>query len=393
MPPTEQTDRTGPPRVAVVGTGVTGAMAAWRLAERGADVLAFDAYGPGHDRGASAGESRIFRTAYKEGSGYVPLLRRSHTLWRELEDAAGRALLTLCGGLTLGPPDHPDVAAVRRGAEEHGLPHEVLTSSEAGRRFPQHLLADDEVAVLDPQAGVLRPEPAVQAALARAEAHGARLLPYHPVTGLTEREGGWRIASRGRTYDVDHVVLSPGPWTRALPQLPGLPELPVRARQITACWFAARDADAHRPDRLPVAIRRHRDAGFSCFPVLDGTAVKIVPHHLGWPEIASPEELPRTADADFAQAASAAVAALLPGLVPHPVRIGVYAESFSDDEHALLGPLPGADNATVLTGFSGHGFKLAPVFGDIAADLVLGGASREFAADDLAFLDPARFLR
>lgn len=388
-------------------------MAAWRLAERGADVLAFDMYGPGHDRGASAGESRIFRTAYKEGAEYVPLLRRAHELWQELERDAGRALLTLCGGLTLGPADHPDVTAVRGSAEQHGLPHEVLTAREAARRFPQHRLEDDEVAVLDPLAGVLRPEPAVQAALALAQERGARLLPYHRVEELAAREpaqgGGWRLVcgggtgdaggtgGTGGTYEVDHVVISPGPWASSLPLLAGLP---VRARRITACWFAARDPEAYLPERLPVAIRRHRDAGFSCFPVLDGSAVKIVPHHLGWPEIASPEELPRGADTDFARAASAAVADLLPGLVPHPVRIGVYAEGFSGDEHALLGPLPGADNATVMAGFSGHGFKLAPVFGEIAAEQVLGdgdgppsyGPSYGPSYDgDVSFLDPGRF--
>ncbi|MEV1025751.1 N-methyl-L-tryptophan oxidase [Streptomyces sp. NPDC050264] len=374
-----------PPRVAVVGTGVIGAMTAWHLAARGAEVLAFDAYGPGHDRGASAGESRIFRTAYKEGASYVPLLRRSYELWRRLETESDRDLLTLCGGLTLGPPDHPDLRAVRRSAAEHGLDIEVLDAAEAGRRFPQHRLDDDEIAVLDRQAGVLRPEPAVQAALARAQELGAQLLPYHPVTGIDERSGGgWRIRTPRATYDADHVVLSPGPWTGSFERLAGLP---LRGRRITAAWFAARDIAAHRPDRLPIAIRRHRDAGFSCFPVLDGTAVKIVPHHLAWPDADAPEDLPRGADAEFAQAASAAVARLLPGLVPHPVRIGVYAEASSADEHALLGPLPGARDATLLAGFSGHGFKLAPVFGEIAASLVTEGKSPY----DIAFLDPARF--
>ena len=39
---------------------------------------------------------------------------------------------------------------------------------------PQHRIDDGEVMVLDPAAGVLRPEPAVQAALRSAEAAGSR---------------------------------------------------------------------------------------------------------------------------------------------------------------------------------------------------------------------------
>lgn len=372
------------PRVAVIGTGVIGAMTSWQLARRGADVLALDTHSPGHDRGASAGESRIFRTAYKEGSHYVPLLQRAERLWRDLERAAGTELLTLCGGLTIGPADHPDVQAVRRCAEAHDLDHEVLDAAQARKRFPQHRFDDDEVAVLDPAAGVLRPEPAVQAALRVAADEGAEVLPHHRVTDVAETARGWRISSDSSTFDVDHVVFAPGPWA---PALEPLRSLPIEVRMITACWFAARDPGAHRPEEMPIAIRRHRDAGFSCFPVLDGVSVKVVPHHLGWPTLQSPDELPRSAAPAFARAASDAAQRLLPGVTPHPVRIGTYAEGFTPDEHALLGPLPGHPGATVMTGFSGHGFKLAPVFGEIGADLVLRGST----AHDTRHLDPHRF--
>ncbi|GAA0518210.1 N-methyltryptophan oxidase [Saccharopolyspora subtropica] len=373
-----------PPRVAVVGTGVIGAMTTWQLARRGARVLAFDTYSPGHDRGASAGESRIFRTAYKEGSYYVPLLRRAGRLWRDLETTTSTALLTMCGGLTIGPADHPDVLAVRHCAEKHQLDHEVLDAPEARQRFPQHRFDDDDIAVLDPAAGVLRPEPAVQAALRAAARDGATLLPHHPVDAVEETGNGWRIISVGADFDADHLVLAPGPWAR---RLAPLRDLPVEIRRITACWFAARDPAAHQPDRLPVAIRRHRDAAFSCFPVLDGVSIKIVPHHLGWPVLDDPADLPRSAEPEFARAAADAVARLLPGVTPHPIRIGTFAEGFTPDGHALVGPLPGHHNATLLTGFSGHGFKLAPVFGEIGADLVLRGTTNH----DIAALEPGRF--
>jgi len=371
------------PRVAVVGCGIIGAMAAWRLAARGADVVVFDAFRPPHDRGASAGESRIFRTVAKEGAFYVPLLRRSEGLWRQLEAESGRRVLTVTGGLTLGPADHLDLLAVRKVAETCGLPYELLDRDDAARRFPQHRLDADEVAFLDPDAGVLRPEVAVLAAVERAVADGARLVPYAPVREIAARGGGWRVTGGETRADVDHVVVTPGPWAPGL-DLPWTP--PVTARLITACWFAARDPGAHGPDRLPVAVRRHRDAGFSCFPVLDGVSVKIVPHHLGWPELASPEALPRTADPEYVRSAATA-AGLLPGVHPTPMRVGTYAEGFTPDGHPLVGALPGAPGITLLTGFSGHGFKLSPVYGEIAADLACAGETAHRIGD----LDPARF--
>jgi sarcosine oxidase len=50
-------------------------------------------------------------------------------------------------------------------------------------------------------------------------------------------------------------------------------------------------------------------------------------------------------------------------------------DAFTPDRHALVGHLPGTPHAVLLAGFSGHGFKLAPVIGEIAADLLLDGTT------------------
>ena len=54
--------------------------------------------------------------------------------------------------------------------------------------------------------------------------------------------------------------------------------------------------------------------------------------------------------------------------------------------------MPGLAGAFVATGFSGHGFKLAPAIGEGMSQLVLGETVAAFdAAFDAAFFDPARF--
>src|ERR1700756_5308833 len=108
-------------RVAVVGCGAMGAAAAWRLRKRGADVVAFDRYAPPHDRGSTHGESRITRTAYMEGAFYVPLLRESFPLWRELEETSGAKLLTITGLLTIGEPDSAAIKSTQATAREEHL--------------------------------------------------------------------------------------------------------------------------------------------------------------------------------------------------------------------------------------------------------------------------------
>lgn len=68
--------------VAVAGLGGFGSATAYHLASRGLRVLGLDRHPPAHDLGASHGESRIMRQAYFEGTGYVPLLRRTSEIGR-----------------------------------------------------------------------------------------------------------------------------------------------------------------------------------------------------------------------------------------------------------------------------------------------------------------------
>lgn len=320
--------------VAVIGTGTVGSMALWRLAERGVRAVGFDAFAPGHDRGAAGGESRIFRTAYKEGPAYVPLLREARGLWAALERSAGRRLLTPVGGVTVGPREHPKVRAVLESARAHDLPVEVLTGDDARRRVPEHPLRDGEIMVLDHDAGYIRPESAVAAAASAAERAGARVARYTPVHEVRPDADGVTVMAEDGEHRFTHAVLAPGPWA------PGLLPEPVAGRlstkAITSTWFPRRDETLFAPDRCPIAIRVGEPA-YSCFPSVDGVGVKVNLHG-PWQPIGAPESLSRT---------------------------------------------------VLATAFSGHGFKLAPVFGDIIADLVETGAT----AREIHHLAPTRSFR
>jgi sarcosine oxidase subunit beta len=47
-------------------------------------------------------------------------------------------------------------------------------------------------------------------------------------------------------------------------------------------------------------------------------------------------------------------------------------EAFTPDELPVIGPVPGVEGVLVAAGFSGHGFALSPVVGDVLARLALG---------------------
>src|SRR5437660_4179297 len=112
--------------VIVVGLGAMGSAACSQLAGRGVSVIGIDQFTPPHPWGSTHGDTRITRLAIGEGREYVPLVRRSHALWRELEAQTGTRLLSQPGIVILGPPSSRFLAETRAAAWAYGLAQEDL---------------------------------------------------------------------------------------------------------------------------------------------------------------------------------------------------------------------------------------------------------------------------
>ena len=366
--------------VAVVGLGAMGSMAAWRLASRGARVIGFDRYDPPHTMGSSHGQSRIIRSAYYEGPGYVPLVREAFELWRALERESDESLLTMTGALMIGPPDSELVSGSLLSAREWGLEHEVLQAADVHRRFPRYRLRDDEIAVYDIAAGFVRPEKGVAAALGRARALGAKI---HTNTAVERVEPG-EVHAGGKAWQVDHVITCTGAWNAA-GLLPAL-DMPLEVTRQCMVWFRPRTPSLHTPEAAPVFV--HGTTGDAIhaygFPSVDGETVKIGVSDDDTPQL--PDAIDRVVHPADLEPAVRYAGGALPDLDPEPVRSVICLQENSPDRHFVIGTL--APGLTVLGGFSGHGFKFAPVIGDVAADLALdGGTSRpieQFAPNRLA---------
>jgi sarcosine oxidase len=371
--------------VAVVGTGSIGSMTLWRLARAGVDAIGFEQFAPGHDQGAAGGESRIFRTAYLEGPQYVPLLLRARELWRELERESGFDLLTLNRGLMIGHEDSAGMRNVLASARDFELPHRVLDTEEMRRAYPQHAMRDGEIAFLDEWAGVLRPEFAVLAAATAAQHRGAKLVTGARVTHLEPYGDGVRVRCGDRIWDVEQAIVTAGPWTNRF--VPSLAQH-VYPRRLVMTWYHPRGAVAdYLPDRFPVFIRDTDDVHVFGLPTLDGGSVKVAPH-ASYGQMDDADHLDHNVATADLEPINAAVAELLPGLVPTPVRVAAYMDAYTSDAHALVGQMPGTSNVWLLGAFSGHGFKMAPAFGQVAAELALDGKT----SLPIEHLNPTRFL-
>ena len=359
-------------RVAVVGVGTMGSQAAWRLAAHGAEVVGYDRFAPGHDRSAAGGESRIFRSAHFEDSRYVPLLRHADALWNELQEESGRELRRLTGCLLMGSTEHQQMRTVLDSIADHDLEHEVLTADQLARRFPQFRIVDGDAAVLDRHAGVIRPELSVQTAALRAEQLGARIQRYRPVREILPSGSGVAIHTDEGSEHFDAAVVTVGPWVNDL-----LPDLPweVEVRRLISAWYVPTTEAWHGKEQ-PAFIRT---APTHCYglPSPDGISVKLGLSRALHQPVADPNRVNRTVDPAELEIFTELIGRHFPDLHPDPVRLSVFMEGYTESSRPLVGPLPGQgnDNVVLLAGFSGHGFKLSPAFGDIAADLALTGTT------------------
>lgn len=371
---------TARPRVAVIGVGTMGSQAMWRLAARGADVIGYDRYAPGHDRGAAGGESRIYRAAHLGEPAYRPVLALADRLWEELQRETGRQLRRRSGALIMGESDSSPIRTLLETSEAHGLDHEVLDPRAMAARYPMHRMPEGHIAVLDRDGGIIRPEASVLSAARRAEQLGATLRRYCTVHELRPVAGGGVDVIGDHGADrVDRVVVTAGPWVNLL--LPDLPR-PVEVRRLISSWHLPTTHDWFAHGAPPFVRSAPRD----CYglPSPDGLTVKI---GLSRPEhrlVSDPERLDREVHPEELETFRTLIADLMPDLHPDPVRLNVYMEGYTETSNPLVGPLPGAEDILVLAGFSGSGFKMSPGFGEIAADLALDGKTEH----PIGFLAP-----
>ena len=378
--------------VAVIGLGAIGSSAAWRLAARGVDVIGFEQFEPGNAWGGSTGKTRLFRVACLEHPGLTPIARRARDLWRELEASAGEPLLFETGGLMIGPPDSHIIAGTLAAAEAHDLPVERLDRDAIAQRFPAHARTNPgDIGVWDPEAGILRPEAAIVAAVDAARTAGARILTGTRVTAIEPDADGVTVRTDAAAYRVRQVAVTSGPWIGHV-----LPELPLTPHRAVMTWFRARDGHSADLDRLPVFIRSvpghdtwiwgHGAIPASAAGGTEGFDAKVGPEFDG-PFIADdPDAIDRVVHPGETDGIRDLVAATFPDLEPEPSEVTTCIMTHTPDGQFVVGATS-HPRIVVGGGCSGHSFKHASALGELVAQSVVGEAH----FTDAAFMDPRRF--
>jgi len=374
---------------AVVGLGALGSATAWQLARRGHQVLGLERFALGHERGASHDSSRILRHSYHTPD-YVRLTFEAYDDWATLEAEAGQRLVTVTGGVDLFPTD----AAIPPGdytssLDAVGVPYEVLDQAGVAERWPQFQLPDGTRALFQERTAIVPAARGTAAMAARARAHGAVLRDESPVTAVRDLgAAGIEIEAGGVTYRVRRLVVTADAWTNDVVGHLGL-HVPLTVTQEQVTYFRPAAPAEFAPERFPVWIWMD-DPSFYGFPAYCEATVKAA-QDCGGPEVTGDH---RSFDPDPARQQLLAdfMARTFPGSGPVD-RSKTCLYTLTPDRDFVLSPVPGHEAVIVGMG-AAHGFKFAPTFGRLLADLATTGTASTpvdlsaFRLDRPALTDP-----
>jgi glycine/D-amino acid oxidase-like deaminating enzyme len=363
--------------IVIIGAGVFGVTAAIELQRRGYQTALVDPGPLPHPLAASTDISKVVRMEYGEDDQYMEMAEACMPIWREWNDTFGKRLFHETG-VTMLSRDEMSPGGfefesyntlLRRGHSP-----ERLRAAEIRDRFPAWNHAAYVDGFFHAAGGFAESGRVIEALASKANDVGVHISGGFRVASIEQI--GSRVSAvrsyKGETFKCEQVVVAAGAWT---PEL--VPDLALSTRVTGHPVFHLRldDDSLFKIGAFSTFTADVARSGWYGFPVhpLEGV-LKVANHGVGLPLHPDDE---RIVTADDEVGLRKFLADAFPQISDAPVvyrRRCLYCDSL--DGHFWITPHPEISGLTIATGGSGHGFKFAPILGDLIADAVEGANNR-----------------
>lgn len=359
---------TSRPDVIIIGGGISGVATAWELASHGVRTTLLEA-------GDLASMASGWTLAGVRQSGRhpaeLPLAQAAVRRWTQLAEELGAGDIEYRqeGNLRLALTD-PEISVIREVVEEGkraGIETHFLDSSDEIRAIAPALATDISAASWCPTDGHANPLNAVRAFAEAAVRSGASIRVKTPVRSLVAdgaRVTGVRLD--GEVLEAGVVVVTAGIYTPALLNPLGL-DIPMNITLVPAIQTIAIEptlAQVLGQANGGIALRQQVSGQFRITGASRDWRDETHTHDNVQPSLEQIQEL------------IGATMRLLPSL--GNARINATWAGLIDktpDAIPVIERTREYDNLVIATGFSGHGFCLGPVTGEILADLATEGVT------------------
>lgn len=391
--------------ILIIGAGIIGLNVAWQLVRRGCTSITVLEKGSGLGEGSSGASSAVCRHLYTHAP-VIELARDGINAYRDWQTylqapQAPLAEFQQTGVLWLGSHDKVWADSDRASLSSLQIPSEILDSEALAARFPginpcplapdlrtatEHTCLPGTRHLFEPSGGYMDPQNALQDLQAALARQGVKIAFNERAADLIVQNDcvtGARTA-QGNSYSADVVVSAGGPWCNALLAPLGLDTYwPLVPTRIQIAHLQNPGPVAHE---LPVCV--DLASGIYFRPQNRGQQI-IVGSTLeeDEQEQVDPSAFLTVPDDVFIAAKVHALQHRLPSvqIEQRPVGYcGLYTVNRSD-MHPIVGPSP-VPGLFVANGFSGHGFKLAPAIGSLAAQQLTDTTLNDDTRADPSFL-------
>jgi len=358
-------------RVIVVGAGINGVTAAIELKKRGHEVTLVDPGPLPHPLAASTDISKAVRRAYGADEDYTALADRSIKLWRkwneeysvELYHEVG-VMFVRRGEMKPGDFEHESFKMLER----RGHKIKRMNSPQLWKRFPAWNPELYRDGVLELEAGYAESGRVVATLIERAKSLSIELREGVRFSRLDEGDDhvGGIVLDDGQRIAANSVVVAVGAWT---PYLLPFTKKFFRANGQPVFHLKPRQPELFASQRFPVFGADITTTGYYGFPVNRDGVVKIANHGPG--REMSPESPKRAVTAEDEGNLREFLSSTFPLLADAPIvysRVCMYCDTH--DGHFWIAPDPDRQGLVIAAGDCGHGFKFAPILGEIIADAV-----------------------
>ena len=352
--------------------GAATAYAISRMADK--KVMLLDRYGLGNEYCSSNDVNRVFRYSYGNDLYYTKMAIESLRLWREIQKETGQDLLIPTGLLMLeGEDEHANKfnESSFKTLTKLGLGAQLYEGPELKKRFPQFR---SERGFFDPHGGAILASKSLETFASQASIRGVKILEKH-VIAFRDKSGLEIKTAHGETIRARKLVVTVGPWSHSFLKS-GMTEM-IPTRQQLVYLKPSRDLEKFRATFCPVFFTDHHYG----LPAVGIDGVKISNKELTDP--VDPETARRSVDQDEIEQCRAACQRFIPDLADgEVVKSKVCLYDMTENSDFVIDRDPDNRDIVYGYGFSGHGFKFAPLIGRLLAELAL---------DQPASLDVSRF--